>query len=227
MCSVHRDELNGPMAYACAQAGCRVCQERLVCEHAGLVHAVVQRQHGAGLPYADLIQEGWIGLWQAVQHFDPGRGVQFSTYAWYAIARHVWRAVARAQRPEGWLLRTEGVEVSEEVEEAWQRRAVAEVIGEMLGRLPEREREVIVAVYGLEGQEALSLAELGRRYGVSGERVRQWRNNGLARLRHPGWSGRLRALCDQNSRAAYQRAQALNRAWQRQQRCVRRRGGLR
>jgi len=55
--------------------------------HAGLVHAVVRRQWRGGWSYADIVQEGQIGLWQAIQKYDPGRGVRFSTYAWVAIAR--------------------------------------------------------------------------------------------------------------------------------------------
>ena len=57
------------------------------------------------------------------------------------------------------------------------------------------------------------LAAIGQLYGLSRERVRQMRNDALALLRLPALSGRLRRLCDQSDRAAYQRAQALNRAW--------------
>ena len=60
--------------FACAQAGCAVCMEELLRKHAGLVRAVVQEQGMGGIDYADLIQEGRIGLWHALQHYDPGRG---------------------------------------------------------------------------------------------------------------------------------------------------------
>ena len=84
---------------------------------------------------------------------------------------------------------------------------------ELLACLPERSYQVIVAAYGLDGQPPLSLAAIGRLYGLSRERVRQIRNDALVLLRLPALSGRLRRLCDQTDRAAYQRAQALNRAW--------------
>jgi hypothetical protein len=48
--------------------------------------------------------------------------------------------------------------------------------------------------------------------------VRQLRNNALVLLRLPALSQPLRGLCEQDSRAAYHRALALNRAWQRSQR---------
>jgi len=44
-----------------------------------------------------------MGLWQAVLHFDPGRGVAFSTYAGVAVKHRKWQAVERAQRRQGWL----------------------------------------------------------------------------------------------------------------------------
>jgi DNA-directed RNA polymerase sigma subunit (sigma70/sigma32) len=83
----------------------------------------------------------------------------------------------------------------------------------MVARLPEPLQEVVVVFYGLDGGPASTLATIGRWYGVSGEMVRVWRNEALVRLRMPLYSARLRQLCAQDSRSAYARAQALNRAW--------------
>ena len=47
----------------------------------GLVHSAAQTYRGRGVPYDDLLQEGTLGLMQAVERFDPARGVKFSTYA--------------------------------------------------------------------------------------------------------------------------------------------------
>ena len=93
----------------------------------------------------------------------------------------------------------------------WAQVRVAVV--ELLQVLPPRLRAVIVAAYGLDGAPARSLAALGRQYGVTRESVRLWRNEALCRLRLPVFSAHLRQLCDQNSRQAYARTQALNRAW--------------
>lgn len=72
-------EAGHPADFVCAQAGCRECVEGLLAQHAGLVHCIVRRQWPGDADYADLIQEGWIGLWLAILHFDPGRGFTFST----------------------------------------------------------------------------------------------------------------------------------------------------
>jgi RNA polymerase sigma factor (sigma-70 family) len=221
MSIVHPLDLRGPAIFRCAQAGCAECVDRLLRQHEGLVHAVLRRQACGDAVYADLLQEGRLGLWQAVLHFDPGRGVAFSTYAGVAIERRVWRAVARSRdQPVGW----EGaapVEPEAAAEVAWQRAQVQIALPGALRHLPERLRRVLLAAYGLRGKAPRSLAAIGREYGVSRERVRQWRNEALVVLRLPAVSGRLRQVYGQDDRAAYQRADRLNRAG----RTSRRRGG--
>ena len=55
--------------------------EAMVVSNLGLVHSAAQAYRGRGVPYDDLVQEGTLGLMQAVRRFDPARGVKFSTYA--------------------------------------------------------------------------------------------------------------------------------------------------
>ena len=89
MSTVHPINPREPDAYVCAQGGCQVCLDGLIRQHEGLVHVVLRRQARGGVAYEDLLQEGRIGLWQAVLHFDPHRGVAFSTYAGVAIERRI------------------------------------------------------------------------------------------------------------------------------------------
>jgi RNA polymerase sigma-32 factor len=59
----------------------------LVEAHARLVVRIAAGFRASGLPFADLIQEGNIGLMEAAERFDPGREVRFSTYAsWWIVA---------------------------------------------------------------------------------------------------------------------------------------------
>ena len=66
MSIVHPLDLTGPHIFRCAQAGCAECIDRLL-----------RRQACGDAAYADLLQEGRIGLWQAVLHFDPARAWPF------------------------------------------------------------------------------------------------------------------------------------------------------
>jgi len=49
----------------------------LLKQHEGLVHACIHSAEIGGVPYPDTAQEGRIGLWLAIVHFDPGRGVGY------------------------------------------------------------------------------------------------------------------------------------------------------
>lgn len=212
MLSVHRPKLKGSEQFRCAQAGCQECLEELLRRHRGLVLRVVGRQwKGERLAYADLVQEGWIALWQASLSYEPERGVAFSTYAGVAIARRIWRVVAQAEAPQGWPwpVETEGVE--EAAEAAWVRQELVAAVA----RLPGRLSALVTALYGLDGQPPQTLAEVGITYGLTRERVRQLRNDALVQLRLPAFSQRLQQLCDQRERAAYRRRQQLSRQWQR------------
>ena len=210
MSSVHRPAPEGPMRYTCAQTGCQVCMEELLRQHDGLVHWVIGRDCRSDLAYAEL---GQIALWQAIMHYDVGRGLAFSTYAVPTIRHRLWRLVREAQRRQGYGVLAAGDDPAELAAQVWQRQAVRAVLGELLAYLPERSYHVIVSAYGLDGETPLSLAEIGRLLGLSRERVRQIRNDALAQLRLPALSGRLRRLCDQGREADYRRSEALNRAW--------------
>ena len=62
---------------------------RLVSSHLRYVIKIARGYRGWGLPMNDLIQEGTLGLVQAVRRFDPERGVRLSTYAMWSIRRAI------------------------------------------------------------------------------------------------------------------------------------------
>lgn len=221
MCIVHPLKPDDPAIYACAQAGCRACLNILLVWHEPLVRYVVRNQIWGGVPEADLLQEGRIALWRAIERYDPRRGATFSTYAVTAIAHRVWQAtkkercdrrlVRQAEPPDAYLALEAGM---------WQKQ-VGEVLAEGIGHLNERQRRVLIWLYGIdeegaekgEKRDRWTLEEVGERLGVSRERVRQVRNDALAVLRMPVYSVRLRQLCQQDSRDAYLHSRQLSRSW--------------
>ena len=64
-----------------SQAGERDAREVLIENNLGLVHHIVRRFAGRGYDLEDLFQIGTIGLIKAIDKFDLGMGVKFSTYA--------------------------------------------------------------------------------------------------------------------------------------------------
>jgi RNA polymerase sigma-32 factor len=82
---------------------------QLVLSHLRLVISIARGYLGYGLPHADLIQEGNIGLMKAVKRFDPARGVRLVSFAMHWIKAEIheyilknWRlvkvATTKAQR---------------------------------------------------------------------------------------------------------------------------------
>ena len=71
-------------------------KETMIESNLGLVHAVASSFRGSGVPFADLVQEGTIGLIRAVELFDHRRDVKFSTYAVWWIRRSIGDAIAGA-----------------------------------------------------------------------------------------------------------------------------------
>jgi RNA polymerase sigma factor (sigma-70 family) len=190
--------------------------------HEGLVRWVVRRQWRGTLAFADAVHAGRIGLWQALRRYDPTRGTRFSTYAVPAIQRAVWAAVAADQPgaplPAGPPLRGAAPEPVEAVHQAQVQAAVHALVGQ----LPLRARQVIVAHYGLGDARPQSFAAIGRTLGVSRQRVHQVHRAALVWLAHPTPSLTVRRLVGRTQRPDYQQALARQRQ---HARGGRRRGG--
>ncbi len=71
---------------------------QLVLSHLRLVVAVARGYLGYGLPHADLIQEGNIGLMKAVKRFDPERGVRLVSFAIHWIKSEIHEHILRNWR---------------------------------------------------------------------------------------------------------------------------------
>lgn len=78
------------------------------------------------------------------------------------------------------------------VEEQLFEFARNEDIHTALGALPAREAEVLRLYYGLGDEPAMTLEQIGARFRLTRERVRQIRETALSKLRHPRFHGRLR-----------------------------------
>jgi RNA polymerase sigma-32 factor len=70
----------------------------LVLSHLRLVVSIARNYVGYGLPQADLIQEGNIGLMKAVKRFDPERGVRLVSFAMHWIRAEIHEFVLRNWR---------------------------------------------------------------------------------------------------------------------------------
>jgi RNA polymerase primary sigma factor len=79
-------------------AGNEAAKKRMVESNLRLVVMLARRYQGRGLPLADLIAEGNLGLIRAVEKFRWDRGTRFSTYATWWIRQAIQRALANQAR---------------------------------------------------------------------------------------------------------------------------------
>ncbi len=81
-----------------ALAGDVKAREKMISCNLRLVVSVAKRYNHCGLPMADLIEEGNLGLIKAVEKFKPEMGYRFSTYATWWIRQAIVRALAKYTR---------------------------------------------------------------------------------------------------------------------------------
>ena len=70
----------------------------LIASHLRLVVSIARQYLGYGLPHADLIQEGNVGLMKAVKRFDPERGVRLVSFAMHWIKAEIHEYILRNWR---------------------------------------------------------------------------------------------------------------------------------
>jgi RNA polymerase sigma-32 factor len=182
---------------------------QLVLSHLRLVISIARGYLGYGLPHADLIQEGNIGLMKAVKRFDPARGVRLVSFAMHWIKAEIheyilknWRlvkvATTKAQRKLFFNLRSlkndyEGVDTlsgTQAAEVAARLGVKPEEVVEMETRLSGRD----LALEGNpdDGEEAFAPIDYlaDSRY----EPTRMLENKAQARLQNEGLHEALDSL---------------------------------
>jgi len=140
---------------------------RLVLSHLRLVVSVSRKYLGYGLPHADLIQEGNIGLMKAVKRFDPDQGVRLVSYALHWIKAEIheyilrnWRmvkmATTKAQRKLFFNLRSMKQGFKDDAEAATHRDSLSEdQIDEMARSLEVKREDVIEMEQRMAGGDVL------------------------------------------------------------------------
>lgn len=129
-------------------------RDRLVLMHQNLVRFLAGKFMNRGEPIEDLVQVGTIGLINAIDRFDPGRGTKFSTYATPTIVGETRRHF----RDKAWSLK-----VPRRLQELnLSANKAVESLSQKLGRAPTI-REIAQAV-GASEEETLEAIELGNAY---------------------------------------------------------------
>lgn len=154
--------------------GNETARQKMIQSNLRLVVKIVQKYRDLGVPAADLISEGNIGLIRAIDRFDPEKGFRLSTYASWWIKQSVMDALARLGRtirlPSHILdqlrqMRKIGMELTEEFGREPSDEEIAGVWGQSSKKVRQL-KKVSLGVVSLEApvgdSESASLSDIVR-----------------------------------------------------------------
>ena len=183
------DELEGHLARATE------VKNQIVQANLRLVVSVARKHLRPGLSLMELISDGNITLMRAVESFDVHKGYRFSTYATFALmkgfARSVPEMLAGRHVAAGQASDHKLADVADARNAGnYDRLLDREQVDHLLSRLDDRERNVMLAHYGLSpgADGPATYEQVGERMGLSKQRVRQIEQSALAKLRSAGLS---------------------------------------
>ena len=158
-----------------------------------LVVAMAKRTRISNVEFTELISEGNMALLRAVEKFDVSRGFKFSTYACRAILKGFNRIASKTIRYRKYFpteydpaLERSDYDV---MKNEMQRNDSIELVREILSRnrasLSDLEQTIVMERFaiGFDGKRR-TLAEVGRKVGLTNERVRQIQKAALQKIRN-------------------------------------------
>ena len=156
-----------------------------------LVVSIAKRHVGRASNFFEVVSDGNMSLILAIEKFDYSRGTKFSTYATWAIMKNYARLIPESHNHSSRFVTGQDLALElatdDHVETTLEsdRRDVRELIEAGLIELSERERVILRERFGLgdEHEQPVTLERLGRRFGMTKERVRQIERRAIARLR--------------------------------------------
>ncbi|RJP33173.1 MAG: sigma-70 family RNA polymerase sigma factor [Phycisphaerales bacterium] len=186
-CHVTAAEVNDVQALIVQQEALR---QRIIRANLRLVISVAKKHVGWSTQFFEVVSDGNMSLMRAVEKFDFSRGFRFSTYASWAIMKNYARTI-----PEQHFRLSRCITGQDEILAAapdhrepehpqHDAEQVRRMLKQGLAELSERERDVVSARFGLfEEKEAKTLQEIGDRYGVTKERIRQIERRAIKKLK--------------------------------------------
>ena len=175
-------------------------REALIKANLKFVPSVAKQFKGCGLPFADIVEEGNIGLIKAIDRFNPSKDNKVISYAVWWIRKCIMEAIEKKG-----MLEAENIDdfnnQKNNKEENYDSEVTIQqyrnnfdeteetpvdtkyIIEELFEGVPERERYIISDYFGLDGGKPKTLDEIGVEFNLTKERVRQLNEKALKKMR--------------------------------------------
>ena len=170
------------------------------------VFDIARHYTGRGVPISELISDGNMGLLRAIEKFDESKDVKFISYAVWWIRQAMLESIKKINAinfveiepntdndvsMDKKLIEDDeddtyfNNDFSNENDEKESEIKIGQknIVIKLLNVLDERERDVIESYYGINDKKELTLTDIGKKYNLSSERVRQIKKKGLMKLR--------------------------------------------
>jgi RNA polymerase primary sigma factor len=180
-------------------------KNKLITSNLKFVVSVANSYKGRGLSMSDLVAEGNMGLLKAYTKFDPKRDVKFISYSVHWIRQSILEALQKRNSidsedlPLDYEKQEAGVDEDyleadntpnlvnfvENVSDSEIERAAKQkqALRTLFTSLTEREKNIIIRYFGINGHEGETLEEIGDTMNLTKERVRQIKEDGMKKLR--------------------------------------------
>lgn len=187
-----------------AKNGDKKSEKLLIEAHLRLVLNIAKKYKGIGVEISDLIQEGNLGLYEALKRFDESKNIRYCVYAEWWVKNYMLKALNNGNK-ELYLndiVKGDNTNDEQEIDEiqheanqnniqlnsqyeenVLDENEVNKTIETLLGSLDDRMRTVIEYCYGINGKEQLTMVELSKIMKITPERIRQIKMRAMMTLR--------------------------------------------
>lgn len=181
--------------------GDSTARNELISSNLKFVVNVAKAYKGYGVPFTDLISEGNLGLIRAAEKYDYNKDVKFISYSVWWIRQAIQEYLKKNKliddietsndehNYENYTVDEEGNEIINNVQYSCDEynpeleESRKKIIAQLLSCLSERERVIMSNYYGLDDTDVLTLEEIGNKYNLTKERVRQIKEKALRKIR--------------------------------------------
>lgn len=176
-------------------------RDKIIKSNLKFVASVAKPYQGLGLSYSDLIAEGNVGLMRAIEKFDYEKGFRTISYSVWWIKQAILEALNERNLLKGDELPSYSENDTTKEDDAsnhtgtqtemedsdyitqLKNNEMRSTILILMGCLTDRERMILTNYFGLGPEDEMTLEEIGKKLGLTKERVRQIKEKALKKLR--------------------------------------------